>query len=162
MKPSKLNAAESRVAHILQEYADRGVFGSFSGPRKSGSHIEYDFAWIMNANFRLIHNARKRSLRFHELLNDIEPRGDIEKVVRNWTKERFDPKLPAHRRLDKNKCALKCTRRGERLSIEINYKQGEEAYATKRLLNLVNELIVGKLAAEQFNYMVGAFNLPQE
>jgi hypothetical protein len=102
-----------------------------------------------------------RTLAFLDVLPRVGRGSSVEGDVEALVRSRSASTLPAHRRIDRRRAAVRCERRRGRVSIVVTIRGRQHAYAVQRGLNLINEVFV-LLQASHPAYLWDAFGLPAE
>lgn len=149
------------VRKTLKEYADRGVFGSFTEKDLRNSKTQFEFLWLHNKRYALIFDGKNDSLTFKDCLPGIPARSEIDGGIRDFLKERSNPKLLAHRRINPKRAVVTCSNRAAKVSLSIEVKRNQYTYATKKLVTLLHEtfLMIDQCFIE---YLYEHFDLPEE
>jgi hypothetical protein len=158
---SSPNDALNVVRGSLQEYADRGVFRGLSQHESRGGQVVFTFDWLMNRPMRMSVDAAKHELRFRDLLPGVPATSSMYAELKNYVRQRHEPALPSHRRIDSARAQAACSNRGGQVSISLVVKNGQYAYGVNRIVNLVHELFV-HLRDVYPDYLVESFDVPQE
>jgi hypothetical protein len=106
-------------------------------------------------------DTAKHVLRFRQLLSCVPASSTMYADLKRFLQERHDPKLPAHRRVDRRRAEIICSNRGGFVSISLKVKNHQYAYGINRIVNLVHELFVHLRDAFP-DYLVENFDVPQE
>lgn len=165
MLPAVSAASERAVRAItdrLRAYADRGVFRRFGVRALGRGRLEARFLWHAPEPHRLVIDPARRTLTFVDLLPGVGYPSAMDRALRAFLAGRFAPELPEHRRLDPRRLAVRAINRGGAVSIELRAKRGDLAYATEKLVKLVNEIFFSFLAGPYEEYMVRHFGAPEE
>jgi hypothetical protein len=149
------------VREALQRYADRGVFRVFSVGRTRGGADEYRFTWLTREPMMIRFDSVARTLSFRDLLPGVTRGSAVMADVEALIDSRRSASVPAHRRIDRQRADVGCVCQRRRLSIDVRFRGGQEAYAVQRGVNLVNEIFV-LLQASHPEYLWDAFGLPAE
>ena len=150
------------VADVLEAYARRGVFRSFSRTQQSPSRAEFRFRWLLDLPFRVVWNDRAATLTFPDLLPDVEPRSLLERGLRAFVKARSSASLPDHRWIDPARLAVACSNRGGQVSLSLRVHARQYEYGVKKAVQLVNEIFLSFLSVLHPDYLSRAFHLPEE
>lgn len=150
---------QKTVTTILQDYADRGVFGGLSVTE--GAKSQYEFKWLYNQRFVVIFDEAKEQLQFKNCFVAISPRSDEHMAIKEFIESRYSKELPAHRRIDKARAEVTCQCRGGSLSVSMKVHRNQYKYATGKLVNLIHEtfLMIDQCFAE---YLYEHYGLPEE
>jgi len=145
----------NRAAEVLERYAQRGVFRSFSQTAPNQFH----FQWLWNLPFRLTFDAARCAWRFPNLLPDI-PRGSpLETELKAALRAICAADRPEHRRIDARRLSVRYSNRRGTVSLSFVVLRGDYGYGVKKAIGLVNELFVGFLNVHHPDYMAGTFHL---
>jgi hypothetical protein len=153
MAKSSLNV----VRESLRAYAERGVFRGFSEV-KTG---QFKFIWLIQHQMELIADMTRQVLRFKQLLPGIPANSPLYTELKEFIRQRHDPELPVHRRIERRRAEVSCSNRGGFVSISLKVKNNQYAYGVNRIVNLVHELFV-HLRDAYPDYLVENFDVPQE
>lgn len=158
-RPASAGAVEVRAR--LQEYAERGVFrGLAERPARRGRH-EFTFRWLAPAPFTLRYDPVSGTLAFPDLLPNVPARSAVAGALRRFVRGRASADLPAHRRVDPERAAVRCFVRRAALSLEVVARENHHGYGVNRAVNLVHEIFM-HLHAYFPEYMWENFDAPQE
>lgn len=153
-------AAASRVGDLLEEYAERGVFGGFSRQQGRGSNAEFRLRWHRDQLFQWLWNEAKQTLRVGCVLPAVPADSVMYRDFKAWLVTRQDDALPAHRRCDRHKLALKTYNRGGDVALTLHVLDGDVDYAVKKLVSLVNEIYLDFLSSGlYFEWLIETFEL---
>lgn len=147
---------------MLQAYADRGVFRAFGEKTGRGGTVEFTFRWLTEIPLTLLYDPRRRTLAFRNLLPGVPARSAMRGELIAFLKERTGGALPEHRRIDARRAELRWPIRGGNVSLVLRIKGKNEEYATRRGVNLVNEIFNGFLTGPYYEYLVEHFRLREE
>ncbi len=149
-----------RVGDLLEDYAARGVFTSFSRHERARNGAEYRLQWHRRQLFQWVWEESKQTLRIACVLPAVPARSPLYRDFRAWLKGRQDQALPAHRRCDPAKVSLKTYNRGGDVALTLHVLDGDVDYAVKKLVNLVNEIYLDFLSSGlYFEWLVETFEL---
>ena len=130
------------VGDVLQAYARRGVFRSFS---RSGA--EFRFRWLWNLPFRLRFDAARGLLSFPVLLSDVAPGSELELALKEFIRGCCSPERREHRRIDTARLAILYSNRGGEVTIKVRSLDRDYRYAAARAIHLVSEIFLEFLSA---------------
>lgn len=149
------------VRKTLEQYADRGVFGSLvERPSKNGKN-NFEFVWLHSRRYTFIVDGEKGVLTFKDCLPNVSAKSELYGGIKDFVKARSDSKLLAHRRIDPKRAVVSCTNRRGKVSLAIDVKRNQYAYGTKKLINLLHETFV--MLDQCFTeYLYEHFDLPEE
>ena len=149
------------MREALQGYADRGVFRGFSERKGRGGTREFRFTWLTREPITLVYDAAAATLTFRDLLPDVARASPLLAEVQELVGNRSSRALPAHRRIEARRVALTCSYRRSAVSVILQVKGRQHAYAVQRGVNLVNEIFT-LLQASFPEYLCEQFALPAE
>lgn len=129
-----------QVGDLLQEYAERGVFHGFSRQRQTRQQGEFRVRWHRDQLFQWVYDRRRRSLRVARVLPAVPPGSAMYRDFRQWLKARQDPALPAHRRYDRDRLALRTYNRGGDVALTVRMLDDDLDHGVRRAVSLVNEI----------------------
>lgn len=149
------------VREALQQYAERGVFQGFSIRRGRHGLDEYRFTWLTREPTIVRFDPGTDTLTFSDLLPGAGSESAVVQDVEALVTSRSARTLPAHRRIDRRRAAVRCEQRRRRLSVVVEIKGRHAAYGVQRGVNLVHEIFV-LLQASHPEYLWDVFGLPVE
>lgn len=149
-----------QVGDILESYARRGMFQTFSRRQQGSKHARFVARWHRDHCFEWIYDGARQRLRIACVLPSVAPNSSMHRDFKRWLKARQDDSLPDHRRCDKSKMQLKCVNRGGELSLTATLLDGDVDYGVRKLVALVNEIYLDFLSnGLYFEWMLETFNL---
>lgn len=150
----------SSVGALVEEYVARGVFGSAARPSSRRGVEVFRIVWFRGQQMDLTVDTRRARATLHPVLPPVAPRSRFDRSLRAWLRSRQAAALPAHRRLDPGELQVSLRNAGGDMRLSLVSRAGDSALAVRRLLQLVNELYLGFLAApECYDWIVEAFDL---
>jgi hypothetical protein len=169
VKPGKLDKPEATrigsrigvVAETLEGYARRGVFRGFSqeGVARQGKAV-FKMLWHRNRVFEMVFEPRANTLRFSRVLPDIPADSSMYRELKEFIKARYAGGLPEHRRIDNSKAKVQAHNRGGSVSLTLQVIDGDDEYATRKLIHLLHEIFLTFLLdGRYYDYMVENFDL---
>ena len=148
------------VGDLLEGFARKGVFRGFSRPQGSRSKAQFTVLWHRNQLFQWVWNDAGASLRIACVVPAVPAKSAMYRDLKAWLKARQDDALPAHRRCDRNKLALKTYNRGGDVALTAHVLDGDVEYGVNKLVSLVNEIYLDFLASGlYFEWLVETFEL---
>jgi hypothetical protein len=134
------------VTAQLEDYARRGVFRSFSSQTKAdGNRAEFCFYWLWNLPFHMMLDSKRKVISFNHLLPNVPAGSELNNQIRAFIRSRCSNAQPEHRRVDRNKVAVRYSNLRGKVSITFVLVGNEYLYGIKKALNLVNEMFVSFL-----------------
>lgn len=162
-RPAKRTVDPSAaVRKVLRDYANRGVFRSFSESDQRGGIAEFKFIWLSDIPINLRWNRRTSTLTFFDFLPEIPARSAMYSDLKDFVRARTSPKVPAHRRIDPRRAQVGYTNRGGNVSIRLKVKGTDYRYGANRAINLISEIYMGFLHNRYYDYLVQNFGVPDE
>jgi len=153
----KTTSGTKAVRASLEAYASRGVFRGLSV--KSDS--EFVFTWLTERPMKFRFDTAKKTMRFRDLLPNVEADSHLYKDVKAFLDERKSDELPQHRRIDSKRAEVALTRRNGSVSLALKVKRSDYDYGVNKIVNLVHDLFV-HLHQSHFEYLTENFNVSQE
>jgi hypothetical protein len=131
--------AVERVAKIMREYVDRGVFQELNVDWKEGESAQFDFGWLYAQPYTLLFDPSTNTLQFADLLPRMEQSSMMHTELEAFLKARVDPSLPDHRRVDESLVTLSSGLDDGVLALKLRLNGPHYEYGTRKLINLVHE-----------------------
>jgi hypothetical protein len=151
------------IRALLEHYATRGVFRSFSEVARSGRFAEFQFLWFRDVKFRVTYNASTRTLIFLDVLPAVPARSAMDRHLRLFIKSRSLRSVAEHRRVDLRKVGLAVSNRRGAISVVFTLKPRQIEYGVKKAVHLVHEVLMDFLNESQYvDYNIEHFNLNPE
>lgn len=148
------------VASILEEYANRGVFRAFSRMPDRGGKAIFRMMWHRDRRFELVLDPAKGTLRFPLVLPEIPAKSSMYREFQGYIAARHSPGLPDHRRIHPERAQASPGNRAGSVSLTMTSRDGDYAYATRKLINLVHEVFLDFLNdGRYYGYMIEKFDL---
>jgi hypothetical protein len=149
-----------QVGDLLEHYAGRGVFRGFGRQVQRGRSAEFRLRWHRDQVFQWVWNESKQTLRIGCVLPAVPANSPMYRQFMAWLAARQDPALPAHRRCDRGKVALRTYNRGGDVALTMTVLDGDIDYAVTKLVSLVNEIYLDFLSSGlYFDWLVETFEL---
>jgi hypothetical protein len=146
------------MTKALRHYADRGVFRGFRETSARGQ-VDYHFTWLTRRTMHARADPRRMVLAFPALLPHATP--TLAAEVKAIVSERSTTAVPEHKRIDARRARLAASVRKRDLSLTITIRGGNDEYAVKRSLNLVNDIFV-MLRERHPEYLIEHFGVSME
>jgi hypothetical protein len=150
------------VAQLLQRYADRGVFRSFSAVNVRGGKRKFCFEYPPNRHIELLVDPKNGSLALPRLLPNAPADSQIYRDLKSFVVSRQQPQIPEHRRIDPKRATAKCTNRKGSVAITVSATNGDLEYACRCAVKLVSEIFLGFLNGPYAEYMFANFDQSEE
>ncbi len=144
------------LAEVLESYAARGVFRSFS----QAGEGEYRFRWLWNLPFRVRFDGK--SLRFEKLLPRVPAASPLYRELKGFLKDCASAGRPAHRRIDPREVRVRCWNRRGTVSLVFDLVGGDYAMGTRKAVQVVNEVFLSFLALDHPQYLAEEFRIGEE
>jgi hypothetical protein len=157
-------AAIEAVRALLQHYAARGAFRSFSErPGTSARSATFHFLWVRDVKFNVTYHSRTRTLTFVDMLPFVPARSEMDRHLRAFIRSRSDHTLPEHRRVDLRKVGVSVMNRHGAISVAFTLKATQIEYGTRKAVHLIHEVLMDFLNEPQYvAYNIEHFNLNPE
>jgi hypothetical protein len=153
----------AQVLAAFQHYAQRGSFRSLTTGAAAGAKIELRFTWLWDVAFRVTCDPKRRTLTFVDMLPAIAPRSPMDRSLRAFIKRQTSTAVPAHRRVDPARVAVKVVNRGGAVSLVFVFQPGDVAYAVRGSVHLAYDILQDFLNDGRYvDYCVDHFNLNPE
>lgn len=141
------------VTAILQGYADKGIFRTFSPGAVRGGRASFTMLWHYDRRFELRLDVPKKTLHFPALLPGVDDA--LYSAFQEFLSSRHSEDLPPHRRIDTAKARMTCQRDEGLVSVTMTSRDGDFEYATRKLIHIVHETFLAFLAdGPYFEYLV--------
>ena len=156
----KVGSRFTVVTATLENYARRGVFRGFSEAARSKTKVEYRLRWHHDQVFELIFDVAKDTLRFPRLLPSVASSSEMQKELQRFVESRHSDEVVEHRRIDKNKAQARAQNRKGSVALSVSIKDGDDEYATRKLIHLAHEIFLVFLAdGHYYDYLVENYDL---
>ena len=145
------------VRRTLEGYAERGVFKGF-GAEETRGELCCRVIWHFFRQFEFHFNPDRDLIRIPVLL----PNADIALLndLKSFIESRYADTLPPHRRVDRERLLIKASRRMGIISLTAEILDGDDIYATKQLVYVVQEIFLNFLTSGMYyDYLVENFDL---
>jgi hypothetical protein len=164
LKRAGREAARSRlevVAETLESYARRGLFRGFSQERAAqNARATFRLLWHRNRIFEFIFDTQTNTTRIPLVLPNVPANSAMYRELKRFIKARQAAELPDHRRIDNRKAQAQACNRGGTVSLTLQIKDGDDAYAARKLIHLVHEIFLTFLLdGRYYDYLVENFDL---
>lgn len=159
-KPASDPSAE--VREVLRDYANRGVFRSFSESEERRGIAEFKFIWLNEIPVTLKWNRKTATLTFRDFLPEVPADSAMYADLKEFVRARSSSKLRAHRRIDPKRAEVGYVNRGGSVSIRLKVLGADFRYGANRAINLINEIYMGFLHERHYDYLVQNFGVPDE
>jgi hypothetical protein len=151
------------VRALLQHYATRGAFRSFSEVAGNGHTAEFHFLWFRDVKFRVMFNPVSRTLTFVDILPAVGARSEMDRHLRAFVASRSQKLVPGHRRVDLKKVGVSVINRKGAISIVFALKPRQVEYGAKKAVHLVHDILMDFLNEPQYvQYNIDHFHLNPE
>ena len=149
-----------QVGDLLQEYAERGVFRGFSRQRQTRQQGEFRVRWHRDQVFQWTYDRPRRRLRVAGVLPAVPAGSAMYRDFRAWLKSRQDPAVPAHRRYDPARLALRPYNRGGDVALTVRMLDDDLDHGVRRTVSLVNEIYLDFInRGPYFDWLLETFDL---
>jgi hypothetical protein len=135
--PRKTQSPLPGIRALMENYARRGVFRSFSSQPAPQGVAAFRMIWHRDRSFDLIVDTRKRAIIIPEVFPCVP--APIYRDFKAFVESRHAASLPDHRRIDKSRAYVRSTNRRGTVSLRLAVKSGDYEYGLQRLIHLVHE-----------------------
>jgi hypothetical protein len=146
----------------LNTYAERGVFRSFSRTAFERGIAEFRFFWLLNLPFQMSFDTKRNVIIFNKILTNIEPGSALETELKAFLAECASADRPEHRRVDPRLIGATYANRAKAVTLTLKSLDFDWEHATRKAIQLINEIFLTFLNARHPEYMIATFNLPDE
>ncbi len=143
----------------MNDYANRGVFGSLDTGKEFGDTAQFTFTWHGNRPVRCV--VTPPTLILRDYLPAVPARSDLYKDMRQLVQQFGDPLLPEHRGIAPSRAAVRVSNSRKRLSLVIESLDGDYGYATRKLIFVAHEVWL-RLQSEWVYYLWDELKAPME
>ncbi len=147
---------------MLESYAARGVFRSFSQTSGADEVLEYRFRWLWSLPFHITFDARRGLLSFKRLLPQVPAGSDIDTGLRAFLAGFQSPERSEHRRIDPARVAVQYSNRRGAVSLAFRVAGNHYEYGVRKAMQVVNEVFLGFLNFEHPQYLAEHFRIPED
>lgn len=147
------------VRTILSGYADRGVFRAIDDGEAIGESVQFTFTWHGPKPVRCV--LAPPTLTLRDYLPAMPARSEIYQDLRDLVKQFADPALAEHRGVAAERATIKTTNRNQKLSLTIESRDGDYAYATRKLIFVAHEVWL-RLQTDWVHYLWDEFGASME
>ncbi|MBL8207910.1 MAG: hypothetical protein JNM09_26995 [Blastocatellia bacterium] len=145
------------VAETLERYAQRGVFRGFSQDIRPTKAV-FRLLWHRERVFQFSFEAQKNTMRFPLVLPNVD--AEMFRDLKEFINIRCTPELLDHRRIDPRKVQIQPSRRNGHVALTMQVLDGDDEYATRKLIHLVHEIFLTFLLdGRYYDYLVENFDL---
>jgi hypothetical protein len=95
--------------------------------------------WHKDRNFDLIVDVTHKTIHVPVVLPSVAARSAMQREYRKFLEGFQNGEMPVHRSIDRRKCLLKCINRRGSVAITLEVRDGDYAYATEKLLAVMQE-----------------------
>lgn len=154
--------ARSRIASVaaaLENYARRGVFRGFS-QKVERDRATFKLLWHRDRVFDFVFEVPENRMSLPVVLPNVPAKSDIYRNLKQFVQALQASSLPDHRRIDTRKARVTTQNRKGNVGLTLTVRKGEDEYAARKLIHLVNEIFLTFLSdGRYFDYMVENFDL---
>ncbi|MEK7346446.1 MAG: hypothetical protein AAB176_12215 [Pseudomonadota bacterium] len=148
------------VRELIEDHAARGVFRFSPQPSDKIGSERYRIVWFRGQTMQLDVDSRHGRATLCGFLPPVSPRTKLDRELRAWLKSHESHERPAHRRRDPTQFKTVLRNADSVMRVSITSTEGNPVQATRKLLQLVNELYLEFLAdASRYNWIVETFDL---
>jgi hypothetical protein len=153
------HAQVDAVREILEGYARRGVFRSFSAGAERAGKSTFRMVWYKNRPFELSVDSAKGEFRLVNMLPELPASSPVYRGLKAFVKARQADDLPEHRRIDPEKAQVRLVNRQGNVSLVLS-SPGDLEYGARKVVHLAQEICLSFLAEGiNLEYAVETFQL---
>ncbi len=129
----------------------------------AGGKAEFHFTWFRDVAFRVVFDEKRRTLTFVNMLPGIAARSEMDRALRAFVATYTSTAVPLHRRVEVRRVGVTVVNRGGAISLVFAFKTKDVAYAVRKAVHLVNDILQDYLNDGRYvQYNVDYFNLNPE
>jgi hypothetical protein len=148
------------VAGILENYATRGVFRSFSQGPSRKEQAMFKLMWHHDRYFELVLDVPKHTLRCPAVLPSVPQDSSMYREFKEFLEYNQSEERPAHRRIDPAKVGIRSGNRAGNVSLTFTVKDGDYEYGARKLIHLMDEIFKAFLQdGPYYEYLVENFGV---
>jgi hypothetical protein len=149
-----------RIAAVLENFANRGVFRGFSRGTAHGGRPAFKLLWHRDRMFELVVDLDRGVVRMPVVLPSVPAGSSMHREFRQFVESRQSASLPEHRRIDADKTSVVCANARGNVGLRMSVHDRDYEYAVRKLVNLVHEVYLDFLYdGRYYDYLVETFNL---
>jgi hypothetical protein len=153
-------AAPGAVLAVLEAYVERGLFRSLRTLNASETGQAFRFKWHYGRDFHLVVDRPQNLVAFVDAFPATKPNGTLHREMATFVAAMANPKVPAHRRIDAKRAQIACPVSNDRMSIAAKAIDGSFDYATRCLIQTMNEIYFDFLPnSNHYPYQVAQLGL---
>jgi hypothetical protein len=151
------------VRAVLESYAARGSFRSFSTAAERGRKTAFAFSWLHDVTFRIVFDPSRRTLTFRDLLPALPARSAMDRRLRAFVRMYTSAAVPAHRRVDSRRIGVAVVNRDGAASLVFAFRTKDIDYAVRKAVHLAYDVLQDFLNDPRYvQYCIEHFNLNPE
>jgi hypothetical protein len=148
------------IRQMLDNYAERGLFREVTANAVDGNRSAFQFRWHYGRRFDLLVDHDAPAVAFVGMFPDVLPDSPLFRDVSAFIMGLADSRLAPHRRVDPARVRLTCESRDGDLTIFAASIDGNIDYATRKLIQAVNEVFFDFLPdSAHYHYQVEKLGL---
>lgn len=149
-RPPPDDAPADAIGRVLRDYEARGLIRKVRAHTLTANGVEFDIVWN-DRLLRIVFHSRKASLTMPDLLTNVPADTPMYREFAALVRGFRSSKLAPHRRLDAGKAAISHRNRNGSVAVLVTVRDGDAEYATRQLLRIVHEVLVGFLNDPQYS-----------
>ncbi len=130
----------SDVRVVVDYYATRGLLRNVRATSTGGRTTLFQFTWHYNRTFDLLLDLAASQLVFAAAFPNVSPSSAICHELSQYVEAIMADDVPVHRRVDSRKTVVSAAHSGTDMAIVASVVDGDFDYATRRLIQVVNEI----------------------
>lgn len=160
---TKSRSPLTAIRALMDDYAERSVFRGFTARPVRNSIAAFRMLWHRNRIFDLIVDTRKKTIHIPIVLPAVPSSSPLYRNFKAFVASHHAANLPNHRRIERSKARVRCANLCGNVSLTMDVRDADYAYALQRLILLVHEIFLIFLTdGPYWNYMVEHLGAPAE
>ncbi|MBK9520752.1 MAG: hypothetical protein IPO13_03855 [Rhodocyclaceae bacterium] len=148
----------SDVGAVIDDMVARGVFRAAPVKNDAGVVFAWRIKWFSGHEMRLA--ATDDEVKVDDVLPPLAAQSQLYRDLRVWLKAQQSADLPAHRRVDPTRIALKVKNSGGQIRLSLSSHSESSATLAKRMLQLIHALYLDFLNGPgRLEWVTEAFGL---
>jgi hypothetical protein len=140
------SSGDDVVGLVLKEYGERGLFSRISKKALGAGDLIYSMSWAHGRDLQLRVVPATHTLWLPNLLPCVSEEPLLRTEFPKFLQTHRSTEMPLHRRFDRRKSVVRCIYRGGSMSVKVVIKDGDYAYALRKLIHLAQEVHQGFLS----------------
>ena len=135
-------ARRQQVSEVLQSYAARGFLRGVGAHQIVNGKVQYHLRWHYDQVFVFQMDRAGKTLTFPALLRSVPARSEMYACIGEFLSTFVSGERPSHRSVNKKKARIEWSNKRGTVVLAMEVLDGDLAYATRKLINIVHEFFV--------------------